>query len=105
MTSAVDASPKERRIGLLWGIFISGLENGVVPCSLRTIQSVAGYPPKRYLHAVPSPAPPRPEDLPLHDDVRWLAGALGRVIRRLEGEESFTIVERLRVATRARRHG
>jgi phosphoenolpyruvate carboxylase len=37
--------------------------------------------------------------------VRWLAGALGRVIRRLEGDEAFTIVERLRVATRARRHG
>jgi phosphoenolpyruvate carboxylase len=54
---------------------------------------------------VPSPAPPRHEDLPLHDDVRWLAGALGRVIRRLEGDEAFTIVERLRVATRARRHG
>ena len=50
-------------------------------------------------------APTRKEDLPLHDDVRWLAGALGRVIRRLEGDEAFTIVERLRVATRARRHG
>jgi phosphoenolpyruvate carboxylase len=57
------------------------------------------------LDAVPTPAPPRKEDLPLHDDVRWLAGALGRVIRRLEGDEAFTIVERLRVATRARRHG
>jgi phosphoenolpyruvate carboxylase len=54
---------------------------------------------------VPSPAPPRKEDLPLHDDVRWLAGALGRVITRLEGDEAFTIVERLRVATRGRRHG
>jgi len=54
---------------------------------------------------VPTPAPPRKEDLPLHDDVRWLAGALGRVIRRLEGDEAFTIVERLRVATRGRRHG
>ncbi|HEX2600765.1 MAG TPA: phosphoenolpyruvate carboxylase [Gemmatimonadaceae bacterium] len=54
---------------------------------------------------MPKAAPPRPEDLPLHDDVRWLAGALGRVIRRLEGDEAFTIVERLRVATRARRHG
>src|SRR3982074_1728965 len=51
------------------------------------------------------PVPTRKEDLPLHDDVRWLAGALGRVIRRLEGEEAFTIVERLRVATRGRRHG
>ncbi|HEY1953227.1 MAG TPA: phosphoenolpyruvate carboxylase, partial [Gemmatimonadaceae bacterium] len=52
-----------------------------------------------------TPAPPRQEDLPLHDDVRWLAGALGRVIRRLEGEDAFATVERLRVATRARRHG
>src|SRR3954463_2669130 len=59
----------------------------------------------RYLQAVPTPAPPRKEDLPLHEDVRWLAGALGRVIRRLEGEQAFEIVERLRVATRARRHG
>lgn len=59
----------------------------------------------RYILAVPTPAPPRKEDLPLHDDVRWLAGALGRVIRRLEGEEAFQIVEQLRVATRARRHG
>jgi len=56
------------------------------------------------IHAVPTPAAPRKEDLPLHDDVRWLAGALGRVIRRLQGEEAFAIVERLRVATRARRH-
>ena len=54
---------------------------------------------------MPSPAPPRPEDVPLHDDVRWLAGALGRVIRRLDGDEAFTIVERLRVATRGRRRG
>src|SRR2546423_6428655 len=59
----------------------------------------------RYLPAVPTPAPPRKEDLPLHEDVRWLAGALGRVIRRLEGEEAFQVVEQLRVATRARRHG
>jgi phosphoenolpyruvate carboxylase len=61
--------------------------------------------PLGYLPAVPNPATPRKEDLPLHDDVRWLAGALGRVILRLEGDEAFTIVERLRVATRARRHG
>ncbi len=46
----------------------------------------------------------RPEDLPLHEDVRWLAAALGRVIQRLEGKDSFEIVEQLRVATRARRH-
>ena len=48
--------------------------------------------------------PTRKEDLPLHDDVRWLAGALGRVIQRLEGKEAFEIVERLRAASRARRH-
>src|SRR3954467_6353588 len=59
----------------------------------------------RYLQAVPTPAPPRKEDLPLHEDVRWLAGALGRVIKRLEGEQAFQIVEQLRLATRARRHG
>ena len=53
---------------------------------------------------MPSPAPPRKEDLPLHEDVRWLAATLGSVIRRLEGEQAFEIVERLRAATRARRH-
>ena len=53
---------------------------------------------------MPNPAPPRKEDLPLHEDVRWLAATLGRVIRRLEGDEAFAIVERLRVATRGRRH-
>ena len=37
--------------------------------------------------------PTRKEDVPLHDDVRWLAGALGRVIQRLEGKEAFEIVE------------
>lgn len=47
----------------------------------------------------------RPEDVPLHDDVRWLAGCLGQVIRRLEGEEDFQTVESLRQAARARRHG
>ena len=54
--------------------------------------------PSAYLKA-------RPEDLPLHEDVRWLAAALGRVIQRLEGQQAFEIVEQLRVATRARRHG
>lgn len=47
----------------------------------------------------------RREDVPLHDDVRWLAAALGRVIRRLHSEEAFDAVERLRAACRARRHG
>jgi phosphoenolpyruvate carboxylase len=46
----------------------------------------------------------RKEDLPLHEDVRWLAGALGRVIQRLEGTDAFEIVEKLRSASRARRH-
>lgn len=46
----------------------------------------------------------RPEDVPLHEDVRWLAGALGQVIRRLEGEADFQTVETLRRASRARRH-
>jgi phosphoenolpyruvate carboxylase len=46
----------------------------------------------------------RPEDVPLHEDVRWLAAALGRVIQRLEGSEAYETVERLRSAARARRH-
>ena len=49
--------------------------------------------------------PPRAEDLPLHEDVRHLAAALGRVIRRLEGEEAFQHVETLRREARARRRG
>ena len=51
-------------------------------------------------------APPtRPQDQPLHEDVRWLAGTLGRVIERLEGDEALRTVEELRQACRARRHG
>ena len=50
-------------------------------------------------------SPTRPEDLPLHEDVRRLAAALGRVIRRLEGEEAFATVEALRRKARARRRG
>src|SRR4051812_39903085 len=61
--------------------------------------------PTLFRRAASEPPSPRPEDLPLHDDVRWLAGALGRVIQRLEGQGSFEIVEHLRVSTRARRHG
>src|SRR5688500_3888285 len=52
----------------------------------------------------PDPAT-RPEDLPLHDDVRWLAASLGRVIHRLEGDEAFRTVEELRRACRGRRRG
>lgn len=45
----------------------------------------------------------RPQDEPLHEDVRRLGDALGRVIRRLQGEHAFEVVESLRVACRARR--
>ncbi len=45
------------------------------------------------------------EDNPLLDDMRWLAGALGRVIKRLEGPETFDAVETLRAACRDRRRG
>ena len=31
----------------------------------------------------------RREDVPLHEDVRWLAASLGKVIRRLEGQAAF----------------
>lgn len=47
----------------------------------------------------------RAEDRPLHDDVRWLAAALGDAIRRLEGDRAFAAVEGLRQACRARRRG
>ncbi|MGH7636081.1 MAG: phosphoenolpyruvate carboxylase [Gemmatimonadaceae bacterium] len=57
-----------------------------------------------YLPAIAG-ASVRPQDVPLHDDVRWLAAALGRVIRRLEGEHAFQVVESLRRACRARRRG
>lgn len=47
----------------------------------------------------------RREDVPLHDDVRWLAASLGRVVQRIEGEGAFETIESLRQACRARRHG
>lgn len=47
----------------------------------------------------------RPEDLPLHEDVRNLGAALGRVIQRIEGEEAFQVVDGLRRSCRARRRG
>ena len=46
----------------------------------------------------------RREDVPLHEDVRWLAASLGKVIRRLEGQAAFESVESLRQACRARRY-
>ncbi len=45
----------------------------------------------------------RPEDVPLHDDVRRLAAGLGNVISRLEGEEAYRVVDDLRRACKARR--
>jgi phosphoenolpyruvate carboxylase len=45
------------------------------------------------------------EDHDLHDDVRWLAYTLGKVIQRQEGDEAFQAVEQLRLACRARRLG
>jgi phosphoenolpyruvate carboxylase len=56
-------------------------------------------------HLSPPSLEVRPEDLPLHEDVRWLAASLGRAIQRLEGQEEFETVEDLRRACRARRHG
>jgi phosphoenolpyruvate carboxylase len=55
--------------------------------------------------SIPSDPTTRPEDVPLHDDVRWLAETLGRVIDRLEGAEAFHAVENLRQACRDRRRG
>ncbi|HUQ46892.1 MAG TPA: phosphoenolpyruvate carboxylase [Gemmatimonadaceae bacterium] len=47
----------------------------------------------------------RLEDVPLHDDVRLLAAGLGNVIRRLEGDEAYHVVDDLRRACKARRRG
>jgi phosphoenolpyruvate carboxylase len=47
----------------------------------------------------------RPQDEPLRQDVRDLAAALGRVIRRLEGQACFDAVEGLRRGSIARRRG
>ena len=46
---------------------------------------------------------PRAEDLPLNENVRWLASALGRVILHFEGQQAFDAVEDLRTRCRARR--
>ncbi len=47
----------------------------------------------------------RAQDEPLRADVRFLAGTLGRVIARLEGEAVFAAVESLRRDSIARRRG
>src|SRR5207249_4068158 len=55
---------------------------------------------------IPLPPPvARPQDAPLRQDVRWLAATLGRVVRRLAGEDTFRAVEDLRRGSRARRLG
>lgn len=55
--------------------------------------------------ALPRVPETRPEDVPLHEDVRWLAATLGRVIGRLEGDAALAAVEGLRRACRDRRRG
>jgi phosphoenolpyruvate carboxylase len=45
----------------------------------------------------------REQDIPLHEDVRRLGDALGKVIARLEGKEAFDVVDSLRRNCRARR--
>src|SRR5678815_4303875 len=45
----------------------------------------------------------RDEDTPLHEDVRLLGDALGKVIERLEGKAAFEVVDGLRQNCRARR--
>lgn len=67
-----------------------------------TLQSKAAEPVEAGA-VVPVDPTTRPEDVPLHEDVRRLAAALGRVIGRLEGEDAFHTVENLRQACRARR--
>jgi phosphoenolpyruvate carboxylase len=52
---------------------------------------------------VPRDPDTRPEDVPLHDDVRRLAGGLGNVIKRLEGNAAYHAVDDLRRACKARR--
>ncbi len=53
--------------------------------------------------AKPSSLAPRSQDLPLHENVRFLAAALGKTVERLAGREAFEAVESLRRASRARR--
>jgi phosphoenolpyruvate carboxylase len=45
----------------------------------------------------------RDEDVPLHEDVRRLGDALGKVIERFEGKAAFDVVDTLRRNCRARR--
>ncbi len=56
-------------------------------------------------NARPAEPDTRAEDIPLHEDVRRLGDALGKVIARLEGETAFDVVDGLRQNCRARRRG
>ncbi len=47
----------------------------------------------------------RTEDRALHEDMRYLGGVLGGVVRRLQGEPTFRAVEELRTLSRDRRRG
>ena len=63
---------------------------GAAPCRTRRTRPAsrgrAGpLPPPRWAPSLFRVPTVRREDVPLHEDVRWLAAALGRVIRRLEG--------------------
>ena len=74
---------------------------------MATRATGTGEPGASGAHARVVPPEPvtRPEDVALHEDVRRLAAALGRVIGRLEGEGAFHAVESLRRACRDRRRG
>jgi len=47
----------------------------------------------------------REKDKALNEDIKWLTAALGRVIRRLEGDRAFEAIETFRKASRDRRRG
>ncbi|MBW3571592.1 MAG: phosphoenolpyruvate carboxylase [Gemmatimonadetes bacterium] len=70
------------------------------PHAMDAAESAAAEAP-----TVPPEPETRAEDVPLHEDVRWLAAALGRVIGRLEGAQALETVEELRQACRDRRRG
>ncbi|MEO8194886.1 MAG: phosphoenolpyruvate carboxylase, partial [Gemmatimonadales bacterium] len=55
--------------------------------------------------SVPREPGTRPEDEPLHEDVRRLGDALGKVVKRLASERAFEIVDALRRDCKARRRG
>ncbi len=55
--------------------------------------------------SVPRDPDTRAEDEPLHEDVRLLAAGLGNVVKRLEGDAAYRVVDDLRRACKARRRG